>query len=644
MNKMEGTSLDLEKLNIEKIKELFPNVVTEGKVDFDKLRIILGDQIDDRVEKYQFTWNGKSDTIKLAQSPSTGTLIPSKEDSKNWDTTGNLYIEGDNLEVLKQLQKTYYGKVKMIYIDPPYNTGGDFVYKDDFKDNIKNYKEQTQQTGRANPETNGRYHTDWLNMIYARLILARNLLSEEGAILIHIDENEVYNLQFITREIFGIENELGTVIWDKRNPKGTTIGVAYQHESILAYCKNRTLFTNNNFTKKKENAEAMIRKVKSLYNQKGIINDSLRLEYKNWLKLNKNNFSGGELAYNLIDDNGDIYRIVSMAAPDKPETRSHRPLIHPITNKECPTPAKGWRFTDETMDDLLSRDKIEFGIDETTQPNQKYYLKDNMEESVSSLIYFGGSDDALGLPFDNPKPLYIAKRLLYTVCKDKDSIVMDFFSGSATTAHAVMQLNAEDGGNRKFIMVQLPELSDKSSEAYKAGYKNICEIGKERIRRAGDLIKEKLIEKKNNAGLLDENVIDPDTFDNGFKVFKLESTNINPWDGTIKLNEETIFSQTEVIKEDRSNLDVLYEIMLKYGVFDKPVQEIKVNTKTMHSVADGYLIVCLDNNITLEDVKEIGKLKPRNVIFKESGFANDNDKINATYTLEKLGVEEIKSI
>jgi adenine-specific DNA-methyltransferase len=644
MNKMEGTSLDLEKLNIEKIKELFPNVVTEGKVDFDKLRIILGDQIDDRVEKYQFTWNGKSDTIKLAQTPSTGTLIPSKEDSKNWDTTGNLYIEGDNLEVLKQLQKTYYGKVKMIYIDPPYNTGGDFVYKDDFKDNIKNYKEQTQQTSRANPETNGRYHTDWLNMMYSRLMLARNLLSEEGAILIHIDENEVHNLQFITREIFGIENELGTMIWDKRNPKGTTIGVAYQHESILAYCKNRTLFANNNFTKKKENAESMIRMVKSLYNQYGTINNSLRLKYKNWLKSNKNDFSGGELAYNLIDDNGDIYRIVSMAAPDKPETRSHRPLIHPITKKACPTPAKGWRFTDETMDDLLLRDKIEFGIDESTQPNQKYFLKENMEESVASLIYFGGSDDALGLPFDNPKPTYIAKRLLYTVCKDKDSIVMDFFSGSATTAHALMQLNSEDGGNRKFIMVQLPELTDKSSEAYKAGYKNICEIGKERIRRAGDLIKEKLIEKKNNAGLLNENVINPDTFDNGFKVFKLDSTNINPWDGTIKLNEETIFSQTEVIKEGRSNLDVLYEIMLKYGVFDKPAKEIKVNSKTMYSVADGYLIVCLDNNITLEDVKEIGKLKPRNVIFKESGFANDNDKINATYTLEKLGVEEIKSI
>jgi adenine-specific DNA-methyltransferase len=245
--------------------------------------------------------------------------------------------------------------------------------------------------------------------------------------------------------------------------------------------------------------------------------------------------------------------------------------------------------------------------------------------------------------FSFPKPTSLILSLLQAG-SNQDCLVLDFFSGSATTAHAVMQLNAEDGGNRKFIMVQLPELTDESSEAFKAGYKNLCEIGKERIRRAGEQIKQELIEKKNKAGLLDDNIIDPETFDNGFKVFKLDFTNIIPWDGTIKLDETTIFTQSEVIKENRSDHDVLYEIMLKYGVFDKPAKEIKVNIKTMYSVADGYLIVCLDNHITLEDVREIGKLKPRNVIFKESGFANDNDKINATYTLEKLGVEEIKSI
>jgi len=258
MNKMEGKSLDLEKLNIEKIKELFPNVVTEGKVDFDKLRIILGDQIDDRVEKYQFTWNGKSDTIKLAQSPSTGTLIPSKEDSKNWDTTGNLYIEGDNLEVLKQLQKTYYGKVKMIYIDPPYNTGGDFVYKDDFKDNIKNYKEQTQQTSRANPETNGRYHTDWLNMMYSRLMLAKNLLSNEGVIFISIDENENYNLIKLCNEIFGEFNRISDMVnitGASQNGEGVLIQKNY--ETCLVYCKNLSLLKINKVDKANESLRSL---------------------------------------------------------------------------------------------------------------------------------------------------------------------------------------------------------------------------------------------------------------------------------------------------------------------------------------------------------------------------------------------------
>jgi len=606
MNKMEGTSLDLEKLNIEKIKELFPNVVTEGKVDFDKLRIILGDQIDDRVEKYQFTWNGKSDTIKLAQSPSTGTLIPSKEDSKNWDTTGNLFIEGDNLEVLKQLQKTYYGKVKMIYIDPPYNTGGDFVYKDDFRNNIKNYKEQTQQTSRANPETNGRYHTDWLNMMYSRLMLAKNLLTQDGLIFLSIDDTEYANLNKILHEIFGESNYIATAVRKRRDSQANlSKNISPIHEYVLIYSKTD---------------QALLNKTKADVN----INS-----YKN------------------------------------PDDDPRGPYVTmPCTNKggaiyEVETPFGGmikeeWRFKRETYDKLLNENKIVFPREGKGKPRYKLFLSEKLENGVLPNTWWDKLDSNQEatkeikslfdyLVFDTPKPTGFIKYCLELATK-KDSIILDFFSGSSTTAHAVMKLNSEDGGNRKFIMVQLPELTDESSDAYKAGYTNLCEIGKERIRRAGEQIKQELMDKKNKAGLLVDNIIDPDAFDNGFKVFKLDSTNINPWDGTIKLDETTIFTQSEVIKEDRSNLDVLYEIMLKYGVFDKPAKEIKVNTKTMYSVADGYLIVCLDNNITLEDVKEIGKLKPRNVIFKESGFANDNDKINATYTLEKLGVEEIKSI
>lgn len=266
-------------------------------------------------------------------------------------------------------------------------------------------------------------------MIYQRLMLARNLLSDSGAIFIHIDEHEVYTLEVMCNEIFGAQNELGTIIWDKRNPKGVVAGVAYQHESILVFCKNINEFAGIDFTKKKEHADAMINKVETLIEKYGGVNQKVREEYKEFLKLNKNDLTGGESAYSLVDNNGNIYQPVSMAAPDKPETRSHRPLIHPVTGKPCPVPAKGWRFTDPTMDNLLAIDKIEFGNDETTQPRQKYYLKDNMYEAVSSLLYYGGADDALGFPFDNPKPVYVAKKIIASLAKEDGDIVMDFFSG-----------------------------------------------------------------------------------------------------------------------------------------------------------------------------------------------------------------------
>jgi adenine-specific DNA-methyltransferase len=646
MNKMDKDSLNLEKLNVEKIKELFPNVVTEGKIDFDKLRVMLGDEIDDRVEKYQFTWNGKSSTIKLAQSPSTGTLIPSKEDSKNWDATGNLYIEGDNLEVLKQLQKTYYGKIKMIYIDPPYNTGGDFVYKDDFKDNIKNYKEQTQQTSRANPETNGRYHTDWLNMMYSRLLLAKNLLSNDGIIYVHIGSDELTNLSKICDEIFGEFNNITIFSRLMKSGGGKGKNISPNMDYILTYSKNINMINkfvapisekllNSYYNKIEEHGVNAGR----TYAEERIFVSGLdvRPNQRYWIKCPDGSY---------VIPNGSTF----------PEVIGHGEKITPVDGDGV------WKWTFETFNRELESGNISFKetissplLDEKRNQSKfnlynKLWLDDkdgsvpgnfigNYENRVSSLEL-----NKLKIPFSFAKPVGLLKYLISICNFNKNAIIMDFFSGSSSTAHAVMQLNAEDGGNRKFIMVQLPELTDEKSEAFKAGYKNLCEIGKERIRRAGEQIKQELIEKKNKAGLLDDNIVDPETFDNGFKVFKLESSNIIPWDGTIKFDESTLFSQTEVIKEDRSNLEVLYEIMLKYGVFDKPAQEVKVNGKTMYDVAKGYLIVCLDNTITLDDVKEIGKLKPRNVIFKESGFTNDNDKINATYTLEKLGVEEVKSI
>jgi len=641
MNKIESTSLDLEKLNVEKIKELFPNVVTEGKIDFDKLKVILGDQVDDRVEKYQFTWNGKSKTIKLAQSPSTGTLIPSKDDSKNWDTTGNLYIEGDNLEVLKQLQKTYYGKIKMIYIDPPYNTGGDFVYKDDFKDNIQNYKELTKQTNRANPETNGRYHTDWLNMMYSRLMLAKNLLSKDGVIFISIDDNEQKNLSKILDEVFGEQNFYSQVIVQSNKRGQTYKQISKTHEYLLCFTKNEDTEVNE-LEKDAESNDLNLSDKIGNYNIR-----ELRNRNPKFGRFNRPNlFYPIYVNTRVLDKDG----FSPISLEKSPEFDFEVLPKNSLGQDSC------WRWgqalliknidVDTQLSEVIAKIKNDGNYNIYEKYRKMTYKPKSIWDEVELITERGTVElGQLGLSqyFDFPKPIGLIKKVLQ-IGTSKEDTILDFFSGSATTAHAVMQLNAEDGGNRKFIMVQLPELTDESSEAYKAGYKNICEIGKERIRRAGEQIKQDLIDKKNKASLLDDNIVDPKTFDNGFKVFKLESTNIIPWDGTIKFDEDTIFSQTEVIKEDRTSLDVLYEIMLKYGVFDKPVEEIKVNGKTMYSIAKGYLIVCLDNNISLEDVKEIGKLKPRNVIFKESGFRNDNDKINATYTLEKLGVEEVKSI
>lgn len=646
MDKLRMESPDMTAQNIDRIAALFPNCITEmldeerstpekkvykRAVNFELLKQMLSPDVVDGDEAYEFTWVGKKAAIVEANKPIRKTLRPCVAESKNWDSTENLYIEGDNLEVLKLLQESYLGKVKMIYIDPPYNTGNDFIYADDFKMESEEWKvesgEWSEEGDRLfkNTDTNGRFHSDWCSMIYSRLLLARNLLADDGAIFIHIDENEVYSMSMICQEIFGQSNELGTIIWDKRNPKGVVVGIAYQHESILVYCKNISAFAGVPFLKKKENAEAMIKKVEQLIQKYGCVNDSVREEYKQYIKKNKSTFTGGESAYSLIDENGHIYQPVSMAAPDKPETRSHRPLIHPITGKPCPVPEKGWRFTDKKMDELISINKIEYGEDETTQPRQKYYLKENMEEAVSSLLYFGGSDDAMGLPFDNPKPVYVAKKLISTLCKNENDIILDFFSGSATTAHAVMQLNAEDGGHRKFIMVQLPEPCDEASEAYKAGYKNICEIGKERIRRAGEkILKEQLA--NNNSTLNSPN----SKLDIGFRVLKLDSTNMKDvYYAPCDYDQDFLHQLESNIKDDRTDLDLLFGCLIDWGLpLSLPYKSEQIDGCTVHTYNDGDLIACFDANVPESVVKEIAKRKPLRAVFRDSGFASSPEKIN----------------
>ena len=641
--------------NIKLLAQLFPSAVKDGLVDFKALKEELGQFEEVGKEKYELSWAGKQDAKKNAQEDVYNrTLKYIEEDSKNPETTENLYIEGDNLEVLKLLRQNYYGAIKVIYIDPPYNTDGDFVYNDKFKisleesDIIEGTRDESGNALQKNSKSSNRYHANWLSMMYPRIKVAKDLLTDDGAIFIHIDENEVYNMQILCREIFGESNELGTIIWDKRNPKGTSVGVAYQHESIIAFCKNKVSFANIEFSKCKENADVMINKVKSLIKKYNGVNDDVRIEYKLWLKEYNSKLSGGERAYKLIDNNGRIYQPVSMAAPDKPETRSHRPLLHPVTCKPCPTPEKGWRFTDKAMDQLIELDKIEFGENESTQPRQRYYLDENLNESFSSLMYFGGSDEAMGLKFDNPKPVILADKIIKSICKGSNDIVIDFFSGSATTAHSVMNLNSSDNGNRKFIMVQLPEQCEEKSEAYKLLTElkkpaNICEIGKERIRRAGEKIKKEVEVANAQLKIGEEQKQVPDI---GFKVFRTADTNIK-WHlyDTLGQIDTTLMTHTPDLADFTigfNDIDVVYEVMLRQK--DVPLSSTlekltDIGSRT-YLYGSAYL-VCLETEITEELIDKLAAIDPLPIkfIFRDSAFKDDINLKDETFRRLKNLIE-----
>ena len=619
MDRIESLSLNLEKNNIDKIKELFPEAVEEGKINFDMLRAMLGDEVDDSKEKYQFTWNGKSKAIKLAQTPSSATLRPCKDKSKNWDTTENIYIEGDNLEVLKQLQKTYYGKIKMIYIDPPYNTGNDFVYNDSFSNSLDNYKEQTNQSSSSNPESNGRFHTDWLNMMYPRLILAKNLLSNDGLIFISIGQGEQVNLEKICNEIFGESNHITTFVWkNKYGPGAFTKGVASLHEYVLCYGKK---FPDNIETDLSEDEAKKYKLMDDKFSSRGgYITQPLATKSKG---------DRPNLVYPLVHNGIEIW-------PDKQWIWEKKRLYKAYENDELVINENNGKYSVRFKQYL----KDENGVMRKGKPLSLLTMCFNQDGTKEVQKELGN-----GI-FDFPKPTALIKYLISLIINsetDNDYYVLDFFSGSGSTADAIMQLNNKDNGKRKFIMVQIPENCQEKSIAFKNGYKNICEIGEERIRRAGVQIKTDWEKEHPSDGLFGSE--EKFTTDIGFKVFKLDSTNVNEWDPDMKLDEkELALRLSEVFKEGRSKEDILYEIMLKYGVFDKQVEQIEVNGKTMYRVGKRYMIVCLEDHITSVDVKAIGELSPKTVIFNEAGFNNDNDKINAVYNLEKCGVEDVKCI
>lgn len=626
--KMDGMSMDLEQANMAKLRSVFPECFAEGKLDMDKLLALCGRYTENDLEKYRFEWHGKSECLRLAQKRSTGTLRPCPEESVDWEHTKNLYIEGDNLEVLKLLQTAYYRKVKMIYIDPPYNTGNDFVYADDFADPISRYKEITQQTTKSNPETMGRYHTNWLNMMYPRLRLAANLLRDDGVIFISIDDNEVDNLKKLCNEVFGEENFIAQLIWERAfSPKNDAKYVSTSHDYVLMYAKALDSFSIGKLERTEE----------------------VNSRYKN-----PDNDPRGPWA------SGDLTAKTYSAAYDYG-------IVTPSGKEYFPTNGRSWNTSKENMQNLISDNRIWFGENGDNTPRYKRFLSELEGGMVAtSIMHYkdvGHSQegrqelkklfDDKGY-FDGPKPVRLLRRLLTLANTNKDDIILDFFSGSATTAHAVMQLNAEDGGSRQFIMVQLPEVCDEKSEAYKAGYKNICEIGKERIRRAGAKIMHNAqctIHNEKDAQLTLDNHCELSIMnyelDTGFRVFKLDSSNLKTWDGTPVSEEDyqlvldRMNDMIDSVKNDRSNMDVVYEIMLKMGVpLTYSVMPLDFDGVKAYSIGeDGLLIVCLDEGITTEAVEQMADCTPAKIILAESCFADISAMRNAHYVLQNRGIE-----
>ena len=606
MNKLKMQSPDGIASNIEKIARLFPNCVTEhldkaGKpelaIDFEKLQAELSnDMIAEGEERYQFTWPNKRAANRLANTPTTMTLRPCREESVDFDHTKNLYIEGDNLEILKVLRETYLGKVKMMYIDPPYNTGNDFVYNDDFaqgKDEFEqqsglfdNEGNQTIDRMQRNTESNGRFHTDWLNMMYPRLKVARDLLTEDGVIFISIDDGEVDNLKKICNEIFGEDNFLECLIWKKRATPPNDRNIGRIHEFILTYTKN----------------------IKSV--QLGLLprDEASVARYSN-----PDNDSRGPWVASDLSANGKGGRIAQSC-------------VYPVTNpangeQYWPTEGGCWRFNKEKMEAWIKEGRIAFR-ENTGAPYLKRYLSEVRQGLTLPTIMteFGFSQTSAAEVdrlfqkkgvFEYAKPTTLINPLIRVGASSKDALILDFFSGSATTADAIMQLNAEDGGNRRFIMVQLPESCSEKTEAYKSGYKNVCEIGKERIRRAGKKIKEE-------SGAAGQNL------DIGFRVLKLDTSNMEDVYYTPRdFNLQTLFNEN--VKPDRSNEDLLFQVMLDLGVeLSAKIEARQIAGKTVHFVDDHYLVACFDSDVNDSAIKEIAKLHPVYFVMRDSSAASDN--------------------
>ena len=628
MNHMKFESPDLTAQNIDRIAALFPNCITEmldeehstpekkvykRAINFELLKQMLSPDVVDGDEAYEFTWVGKKAAIVEANKPIRKTLRPCVAESKDWDTTENLYIEGDNLEVLKLLQESYLGKVKMIYIDPPYNTGNDFIYADDFRMESEEWKvesgEWSEEGDRLfkNTDTNGRFHSDWCSMIYSRLMLARNLLTDDGVIFISIDDNEQENLEKICDEVFGRTNMVGMILWKKKT-NGNNMGfLPPVHDYILCYAKSIEMISEMGYP---------------------VTNEFISKTFSNPDDDARGPWTTSDLSAN---HKGPYFAICN------PKTGE----IH------YPPQGRYWVFNEQEVKKRIADGRIIFGKSGTGRPIQKIFLSSRKLSKIRADSWWadnGMNEDAtkelselFGVTklFTHPKP----SKLLYHLCKictDNNDCILDFFSGSATTAHAVMQLNAEDGGHRRFIMVQLPEKCDEASEAYKAGYKNICEIGKERIRRAGEkILKEQLA--NNNSTLNSPN----SKLDIGFRVLKLDSTNMKDvYYAPCDYDQDFLHQLESNIKDDRTDLDLLFGCLIDWGLpLSLPYKSEQIDGCTVHTYNDGDLIACFDANVPESVVKEIAQRKPLRAVFRDSGFASSPEKINV-FEIFKLYMPE----
>ena len=632
MDTLKMHSLDGVQRNIELIGELFPNAITEVKrngkvehaIDFDVLRQELSDSIvEGREERYQFTWPDKKKAMLAANAPITATLRPVVADSVGKDGTPggfdseNLYIEGDNLEVLKLLQETYLGKVKMIYIDPPYNTGNDFVYEDDFAQSAADYMDNSGQYDEegnrlvTNTESNGRFHTDWLNMIYPRLKIAKDLLSNDGIVFISIDDNELNSIISIGKEIFGADNYIATFIWEKRKTRENRKIVSVRHDYIVCFIKN--------------------------FGQRI---DAIGLEPMDDDAIDRYKNPDG-------DPRGVWTSVPAIAQAGHGTRNQFYTLTSPKRLEFNPPSGSCWRYTKEKMQEAIADNRIWFGSDGMGVPRIKKFLTEGKQGLTPETMLFAdkvGTNDSAkrelvalfgGIAvFETPKPVSLIAHFI-RVCNDSENgIFLDFFSGTGSTAHAVIKLNAEDGGHRKFIMVQLPEKTDEKSEAYKAGYKNICEIGKERIRRAGRKIKE-------DAGLTA-----PADLDIGFRCLRLDESNMKPVYYTPdEVGQQDLFSLVDNVKEDRTPEDLLFQVMLDLGVLlSSPIEVKEIAGKKVFNVAEGFLLACFDHDVTEETVKAIAQMKPYYAVFRDSSMANDSVATNFDQIFETYSPETVRKV